>query len=121
MSKMTKEEVKELRTKLDGISCRGKKVPKPIKSWNQAGLSNKIMELIRRSGFENPMPIQAQALPIIMSGRDCIAVAKTGSGKTLAYILPMLRHIKDQPEIKNGDGPIANDCRTDERIGDANR
>ena len=42
-----------------------------------------------------------------MSGRDCIAVAKTGSGKTLAYILPMLRHIKDQPEIKNGDGPIA--------------
>jgi len=107
MSKMTKEEVKELRTKLDGISCRGKRVPKPIKSWNQAGLSNKIMELIRRSGFENPMPIQAQALPIIMSGRDCIAVAKTGSGKTLAYILPMLRHIKDQPEIKNGDGPIA--------------
>ena len=107
MSKMTKEEVKELRTKLDGISCRGRKVPKPIKSWNQAGLSNKIMELIRRSGFENPMPIQAQAIPIIMSGRDCIAVAKTGSGKTLAYILPMLRHIKDQPEIKNGDGPIA--------------
>ena len=107
MSKMTKEEVTELRTKLDGISCRGKKVPKPIKSWNQAGLSNKIMELIRRSGFENPMPIQAQALPIIMSGRDCIAVAKTGSGKTLAYILPMLRHIKDQPDIKNGDGPIA--------------
>ena len=107
MSKMTKEEVKELRTKLEGITCRGKRVPKPIKSWNQAGLSNKIMELIRRSGFENPMPIQAQALPIIMSGRDCIAVAKTGSGKTLAYILPMMRHIKDQPEIKNGDGPIA--------------
>ena len=116
MSKMTKEEVKELRTKLDGISCRGRKVPKPIKSWNQAGLSNKIMELIRRSGFENPMPIQAQAIPIIMSGRDCIAVAKTGSGKTLAYILPMLRHIKDQPEIKNGDGPC-NDGRADERVG----
>ena len=35
-----------------------------------------------------------RALPVIMSGRDCIGVAKTGSGKTLSYVLPMLRHIK---------------------------
>lgn len=48
-----------------------------------------------------------QALPIIMSGRDCIGIAKTGSGKTLAFVLPMLRHIKDQPPLANGDGPIA--------------
>jgi ATP-dependent RNA helicase DDX46/PRP5 len=41
-----------------------------------------------------------------MSGRDCIAVAKTGSGKTLSYVLPMLRHIKDQAPIEQGDGPI---------------
>lgn len=34
-----------------------------------------------------------------MSGRDCIGVAKTGSGKTLAFVLPMLRHIKDQPPL----------------------
>jgi superfamily II DNA/RNA helicase len=39
-------------------------------------------------------PPQAQALPVVMSGRDCIGVAKTGSGKTLAFVLPMLRHIK---------------------------
>jgi DEAD/DEAH box helicase len=43
--------------------------------------------------------LQAQALPIIMSGRDCIGVAKTGSGKTLAFVLPMLRHIKDQSPL----------------------
>lgn len=43
-----------------------------------------------------------------MSGRDLIGIAETGSGKTLAYILPMLRHIRDQRPIKNGvDGPIA--------------
>jgi ATP-dependent RNA helicase DDX46/PRP5 len=46
--------------------------------------------------YTKPMPIQAQALPAIMSGRDCIGIAKTGSGKTLAFVLPMLRHIKDQ-------------------------
>ena len=41
-----------------------------------------------------PWNPQAQALPVVMSGRDCIGVAKTGSGKTLAFVLPMLRHIK---------------------------
>ena len=63
--------------------------------------------MLRKSGFEQPLPIQAQALPIIMSGRDCLGVAKTGSGKTLAFVLPMLRHIKDQAPLMQGDGPIA--------------
>ena len=106
IASMTKAEVKQLRVELDGIKCRGKKVPKPIKTWAQAGLNNRVHELIRRSGFEKPMPIQAQALPVIMSGRDCIGVAKTGSGKTLAYILPMLRHINAQEPLASGDGPI---------------
>lgn len=38
--------------------------------------------------------------------RDCIGIAKTGSGKTLAFVLPMMRHIRDQPPIAQGDGPI---------------
>lgn len=104
---MTKAETRELRAQLDGIKCRGKSVPRPIKTWAQAGLSGRIHELIRRCGFEKPTPIQAQALPVIMSGRDCIGVAKTGSGKTLAYVLPMLRHINAQDPIRPGDGPIA--------------
>jgi len=65
-------------------------VPKPVKTWNQIGLSSKILEQIKKMEFETPMPIQAQALPVIMSGRDCIGIAKTGSGKTLAFVLPML-------------------------------
>jgi ATP-dependent RNA helicase DDX46/PRP5 len=107
IKRMTEDEVAELRSELEGIRCRGRQVPRPIKTWAQAGVSNRVMELIRRSGFEKPTPIQCQALPAIMSGRDCVGVAKTGSGKTLAYILPMLRHAKDQPLIKQGDGPIA--------------
>lgn len=35
-----------------------------------------------------------------------IGIAKTGSGKTLAFLLPMFRHIKDQPPLENDDGPI---------------
>ncbi len=50
---------------------------------------------------------QAQAIPIVMSGRDMIGIAKTGSGKTLAFLLPLFRHIAAQPELEEGDGPIA--------------
>jgi len=59
-----------------------------------------------RSGFDKPTPIQAQAIPAIMSGRDLIGIAKTGSGKTLAFLLPMFRHIIDQPALEEDDGPI---------------
>ncbi|KAL3628559.1 DEAD-box ATP-dependent RNA helicase 42 [Castilleja foliolosa] len=105
ISRMTSEEVAFYRKQLE-LKLHGKDVPKPIKTWHQTGLTTKILDIIRKSNFEKPMPIQAQALPIIMSGRDCIGIAKTGSGKTLAFVLPMLRHIKDQPELMSGDGPI---------------
>ncbi|CAI9109223.1 OLC1v1009001C1 [Oldenlandia corymbosa var. corymbosa] len=105
ISKMTSEEVAAYRKELE-LKIHGKDVPKPVRTWHQMGLSTKILETIRKLDFEKPMPIQAQALPVIMSGRDCIGIAKTGSGKTLAFVLPMLRHIKDQPPLMPGDGPI---------------
>lgn len=63
--------------------------------------------MLKKLKFEKPTPIQCQAVPAIMSGRDLIGIAKTGSGKTLAFILPMFRHILDQPALDDGDGPIA--------------
>ena len=65
------------------------------------------LEVIKRLGYEEPSSIQAQAIPAIMSGRDVIGVAKTGSGKTIAFLLPLLRHINDQPALEPGDGPMA--------------
>ena len=41
-----------------------------------------------------------------MKGRDTIGIAETGSGKTLAFLLPLLRHVLDQPPLEEGDGPI---------------
>lgn len=52
------------------------------------------MDVLKKLGFEKPTPIQCQAIPAIMSGRDLIGIAKTGSGKTLAFILPMFRSVK---------------------------
>ena len=94
------------------IKVRGKNVPKPIQTWVHAGLSSRVVDVLMANGCDAPLPIQAQALPVIMSGRDCIGVAKTGSGKTLAFVLPMLRHVKDQvphaaAETRKRQGPIA--------------
>ncbi|KAM3289243.1 hypothetical protein P3S67_017530 [Capsicum chacoense] len=105
ISRMSAKEVSAYREQLELI-VHGKDVPKPFKTWHQTGLSDKMLNTIKSLTYEKPMPIQAQALPIIMSGRDCIGIAKTGSGKTLAFVLPMLRHIMNQPSRESGDGPI---------------
>lgn len=104
---MSAQEVEAYREELEGIKVRGKGCPKPIKTWAQAGVSKKVMDVLKRHNYEKPTPIQCQAIPAIMSGRDIIGIAKTGSGKTLAFLIPMLRHILDQPPLSSGDGPIA--------------
>jgi ATP-dependent RNA helicase DDX46/PRP5 len=106
IAEMTVEEIKAIREDLVDVEVKGIDAPKPILKWSQASFPAQILDIIRVKNFDNPTPIQAQALPAIMSGRDTIGIAKTGSGKTLAYLLPMFRHIKDQPPLKNLDGPI---------------
>ena len=67
--------------------------------FSEAGLSEKILSLLEKKNITEPFPVQAACLPCIMAGRDVIGIAKTGSGKTLAFLLPMLRHILDQPPL----------------------
>ncbi|XP_064073500.1 probable ATP-dependent RNA helicase DDX46 [Vanessa tameamea] len=107
LARMTSEEVEAYRTELEGIRVKGKGCPKPIRTWAHCGISKKEMDILKKLGFEKPTPIQAQAIPAIMSGRDLIGIAKTGSGKTLAFILPMFRHVLDQPPLEDTDGPIS--------------
>ncbi|WAQ96317.1 DDX46-like protein, partial [Mya arenaria] len=96
----------ELRLELEGIKVRGKNCPKPIREWAEVGVSKRVLECLKRNHFDKPTPIQSQAIPAIMSGRDLIGIAKTGSGKTIAFLLPLFRHILDQPELDEEDGPI---------------
>ena len=56
-------------------------------------LSNEIGESIAAMGFSEPTPIQQQAIPYALEGRDVIALAQTGSGKTVAFGIPMLERI----------------------------
>ncbi|GBP30557.1 Probable ATP-dependent RNA helicase DDX46 [Eumeta japonica] len=107
LARMTPEEVELYRQELEGIRVKGKGCPKPIKTWAHCGMSKKELDILKKLGFEKPTPIQAQAIPAIMCGRDLIGIAKTGSGKTLAFILPMFRHVLDQPPLEETDGPIS--------------
>ncbi|XP_062309191.1 probable ATP-dependent RNA helicase DDX46 [Osmerus eperlanus] len=107
LGKMSPEEVNVYRLELEGIMVKGKGCPKPIKSWVQCGTSMKILSALKRHSYEKPTPIQAQAIPAIMSGRDLIGIAKTGSGKTIAFLLPMYRHILDQRPLEEGEGPLS--------------
>lgn len=104
---LSEEDASLLRLQLDGIKIRGVDCPKPITKWSHCGLPAVVLDVIRSSGWEAPTPIQTQAIPAVMSGRDVIGVAKTGSGKTLAFLLPLFRHIKDQRPLSSQEGPIA--------------
>lgn len=65
--------------------------PRPL--FSQLGLSTPIMRAIEEMGYEHPTPIQARAIPVVLSGRDVLGVAQTGTGKTASFTLPMLEKL----------------------------
>ncbi|RLU23438.1 hypothetical protein DMN91_003642 [Ooceraea biroi] len=99
------EEVSQFRESAE-ITVKGDNVPNPIQFFEEGNFPPYVMEGIRRQGYSQPTPIQAQGWPIALSGRDLVAIAQTGSGKTLGYILPAIVHIIHQPHLSSGDGPI---------------
>jgi ATP-dependent RNA helicase RhlE len=56
-------------------------------------LSEPLMRAVEEEGFKQPLPVQNQAIPAILEGRDVIGTAQTGTGKTVAFLLPSLEHI----------------------------
>ena len=69
-------------------------------------LDKNILSAARSEGYESPTPIQAQAIPFALEGRDIMASAQTGSGKTAAFLLPTLQRLTKRSE-KPGKGPRA--------------
>lgn len=62
-------------------------------TFNGLGIAPKLMEILDRSGFKNPTPIQKQSIPVAIEGKDLIGIAQTGTGKTLAFGIPMLQQL----------------------------
>ena len=62
-------------------------------SFNDLGLSEPLLKAVRDQGYDTPSPIQAQAIPAVISGRDVMAAAQTGTGKTAGFTLPLLERL----------------------------
>ena len=60
-------------------------------SFDTLGLMPELLRAVREHGYETPTPVQAQAIPIVLSGRDLLAGAQTGTGKTAGFVLPILQ------------------------------
>ena len=66
-------------------------------SFELLGLSEEILRAVHEAGYRTPTPIQRQAIPLILKGRDVIGLAQTGTGKTAAFTLPLVNHLIGGP------------------------
>ena len=62
-------------------------------NFEELNLAPAIVKAVREQGYETPTAIQAQAIPLILEGRDLLGGAQTGTGKTAAFTLPMLHRL----------------------------
>lgn len=85
ISALNEDAVSSIRSELE-VSVMGSNVNSPIQTFVHAGFHSDLLKAISKAGYEKPTPIQAQALPVAMAGRDIIGLAKTGSGKTLSFV-----------------------------------
>ena len=72
-------------------------LPSAPNGFADFGLAPAIFKAIAAAGYERPTPIQTQAIPIVMSGRDLLGIAQTGTGKTAAFALPILHRLARDP------------------------
>ena len=77
-------------------------------TFQQFHLDPRLQAGIKAAGYVTPTPIQQQAIPGILAGRDLLGLAPTGTGKTAAFMLPILHHLlKQQPRRRTVARPCA--------------
>ncbi len=64
--------------------------------FKDLGLSADILRAVTEQGYDTPTPIQAQAIPVVLAGRDLMAAAQTGTGKTAGFVLPILQQFSSR-------------------------
>jgi ATP-dependent RNA helicase RhlE len=69
-----------------------------LTSFADLGLAPELLRAVSEKGYDAPTPIQSQAIPAVLSGRDVLAGAQTGTGKTAAFVLPILQKLGGRAE-----------------------
>jgi ATP-dependent RNA helicase DeaD len=67
-----------------------------LTTFAELGLGEPILKVLAELGYDEPTPIQEQAIPVMLSGSDVIAQAQTGTGKTAAFALPIVERLRDE-------------------------
>ena len=70
-------------------------------SFTSLGLIDPLLRAVDEAGYSQPSPIQQQAIPAILQGRDVLASAQTGTGKTACFVLPILQLLTNKPRAKS--------------------
>jgi len=71
-------------------------------SFDSLGLSAELLRAVKEQGYDTPTPIQARAIPVVISGRDLMGAAQTGTGKTAGFTLPLLQRLQTSPGPNGG-------------------
>jgi ATP-dependent RNA helicase RhlE len=77
-----------------------------LTDFAELGLVKPLLEALKTSGYTTPTPIQSQAIPPVLAGRDLLGIAQTGTGKTAAFALPILQRLAAKPQA-----PRRRSCR----------
>ncbi|WP_161890479.1 DEAD/DEAH box helicase [Pontibacter russatus] len=70
-------------------------------SFSSLGLSAPLLKAVAEQQYTQPYPIQQEAIPAILKGKDVLGIAKTGSGKTAGFVLPLLEKLQNTPQSRN--------------------
>ncbi|HTF14035.1 MAG TPA: DEAD/DEAH box helicase, partial [Burkholderiales bacterium] len=70
-------------------------------SFQNLGLSSELLRAVAEQGYTEPTPIQAQAIPVVLAGRDLLGAAQTGTGKTAGFTLPMLQLLAGKSNVSH--------------------
>ena len=68
--------------------------------FQNLGLAEPILKALAAKNYDNPTPIQCQAIPPLLEGRDLCGIAQTGTGKTAAFALPSLHYFHENPKAR---------------------
>ena len=66
-------------------------------TFAELGLAHEVLSAVQDAGYQHPTPIQAQAIPLVIKGRDVMGLAQTGTGKTAAFTLPIVNQLLGGP------------------------
>uniref|UniRef100_A0A8C2XCE1 Probable ATP-dependent RNA helicase DDX52 n=2 Tax=Cyclopterus lumpus TaxID=8103 RepID=A0A8C2XCE1_CYCLU len=102
MKHLHQEKVNRIRSQ-HRINVHGCDVPDPVSTFedlqSEYRLSPRVLQNLKDAGLTSPTPVQMQAIPLMMHGRELLACAPTGSGKTLAFCLPLLAQLQQPANL----------------------